>query len=199
MTAAIILGGADLPEGALACWTLMGICFFIALCVGYYRIRIGRVRRKQALKRLYDADTEDSEDFMHRFTAAFEAFDEVGAGVLHIDVARELFKAAMNRDFDGDGRVEGFELFSNLMDEARKVATATGGKLSIEACEDLFAKLGVTKPGGSIRGGDTDTVATKNLGPSSRRHLKPETVVPVNPRGSISTAEETEVQSMKTE
>ena len=199
MTAAIILGGADLPEGALACWILMGICFFIALCVGYYRIRIGRVRRKQALKRLFDADTRDPEDFMHHFTAAFEAFDELGAGVLHIDVARELFKAAMNRDYDGDGQVTGFELFSNSMDEARKVATATGGKLSIEACEDLFAKLGVTKPGGSIRGGDTDTVATKNGGPSSRRYSKPETVVPVTPRGSISTAEETEIQSMKTE
>jgi hypothetical protein len=157
------------------------------------------VRRKQALKRLFDADTRDPEDFMHHFTAAFEAFDELGAGVLHIDVARELFKAAMNRDYDGDGQVTGFELFSNSMDEARKVATATGGKLSIEACEDLFAKLGVTKPGGSIRGGDTDTVATKNGGPSSRRYSKPETVVPVTPRGSISTAEETEVQSMKTE
>ena len=174
MTAAIILGGANEPEGALACWILMGICFFIALCVGYYRIRIGRVRRKQALKRLYDADTRDPEDFMHHFTAAFEAFDEVGAGVLHIDVARELFKAAMNRDFDGDGQVAGFELFSISMDEARKVATATGGKLSIVACEDLFAKLGVTKPGDSIRRGDTDTVATKNLGPSSRRNLKTE-------------------------
>jgi hypothetical protein len=128
--------------------------------------------RKQALKRLYDADTEDPEDFMHHFTAAFEAFDEVGAGALHIDVARELFKAAMNRDFDGDGQVKGFELFSNLMDEARKVATATGGKLSIEACEDLLAKLGVTKPGGSIRGGGTDTVATTTVGPSSRHNLK---------------------------
>ena len=199
MTAAILLGGADEPEGALACWTLMGICFFIALCVGYYRTKIGRVRRKQALKRLFDADTRDPEDFMHHFTAAFEAFDELGAGVLHIDVARELFKAAMNRDYDGDGQVTGFELFSNSMDEARKVATATGGKLSIEACEDLFAKLGVTKPGGSIRGGDTDTVATKNGGPSSRRYSKPETVVPVTPRGSISSAVETEVQSMKTE
>ena len=199
MTAAIILGGANEPEGALACWILMGICFFIALCVGYYRTKIGRVRRKQALKRLFDADTRDPEDFMHHFTAAFEAFDELGAGVLHIDVARELFKAAMNRDYDGDGQVTGLELFSNSMDEARKVATATGGKLSIEACEDLFAKLGVTKPGGSIRGGDTDTVATKNGGPSSRRFSKPETVVPVTPRGSISTAEETEIQSMKTE
>ena len=96
--------------------------------------------------------------------------------MLHIDVARELFEAAMNRDFDGDGRVEGFELFSNLMDEARKVATATGGKLSIKACKDLLAKLGVTKPGGSIRGGDTDTVATTTVGPSSRRNLKTVTV-----------------------
>ena len=58
------------------------------------------------------------------------------------------------------------------MDEARKVATATGGKLSIVACEDLFAKLGVTKPGDSIRRGATDTVATKNLG---RRNLKTDT------------------------
>ena len=174
MTLAIILSpmypGKDGGMGApsIACWIIMSICIFLAACEYYRRLKAGRVRREKCIVALKKCNGQDRTDFMRLFEHAFHAFDEQGAGSLHIDVLRVLLLAAFNKDFNQDGKIDSKEIYLNSIDEARALAGATGGqlsfegasidaedlclackcsllrsRLSFEACKDLFSKLHV--------------------------------------------------------
>ena len=159
-------GGMGAPS--IACWIIMSICIFLAACEYYRRLKAGRVRREKCIVALKKCNGQDRTDFMRLFEHAFHAFDEQGAGSLHIDVLRVLLLAAFNKDFNQDGKIDSKEIYLNSIDEARALAGATGGqlsfegasidaedlclackcsllrsRLSFEACKDLFSKLHV--------------------------------------------------------
>ena len=149
MTLAIILSpmypGKDGGMGApsIACWIIMSICIFLAACEYYRRLKAGRVRREKCLDKLDKCTGQDRTEFLRLFKEAFEAFDELGAGSLHIDALRKILMAAFNKDFNQDGKMDDKEIYLKSIDEARALAGATGGMLSLEACTDMFSKLQV--------------------------------------------------------
>jgi hypothetical protein len=110
----------------------MSICIFLAACEYYRRLKAGRVRREKCIVALKKCNGQDRTDFMRLFEHAFHAFDEQGAGSLHIDVLRVLLLAAFNKDFNQDGKIDSKEIYLNSIDEARALAGATGGQLSFE-------------------------------------------------------------------
>jgi hypothetical protein len=134
-------GGMGAPS--IACWIIMSICIFLSACEYYRRLKAGRVRRERCIAALMKCKGEDKKEFMRLFQDAFEAFDELGAGSLHIDVLRKILIAAFNKDFNQDGKIDDKEIYLKSIDEARALAGATGGLLSLEACTDMFSKLHV--------------------------------------------------------
>jgi hypothetical protein len=123
-------GGMGAPS--IACWIIMSICIFLAACEYYRRLNAGRERRKKCIDALNKCNGQDRKHFMKLFQDAFEAFDELGAGSLHIDVLRKILIAAFNKDFNQDGKIDSKEIYLNSIDEARALAGATGGQLSFE-------------------------------------------------------------------
>jgi len=160
LTVCILLYGADHKKLAyVLAAVLLPAMSLLAIHSFRSRLNAGRQLRVKLAKSLSETGFS-SDGFEALFAKAFVAYDLDSSGSLDADEIRTLLKAIFGKDKT---------LYTAAIEIATKLQAASGGSLSLEACQDIFTTLELA--GHSMGGPEARRQANRRQGIAGRPRL----------------------------
>jgi len=132
VTISILLYGAGMHLVAYALAAVSLPAMTVVAITSFRRKSLaGKVHRRKLAKLLSETGF-DSDGFEELFEQSFNAFDLDKSGFLEADEIRTLLKAVFGKDK---------ALYSTAIEITNKNLSASGGLLSLSACQDVFTTL----------------------------------------------------------